>query len=108
MTEEPRTTESRSPTTTAEQDLRTAGQREINLIWERTQAGIAITVVASNILYIFILVFVKEITTTATNAAVLLSNAFFLIVGFYFGRTNHARIGDDPGRTRNTNALDDR
>lgn len=108
MSEEPRTTESRSPTTTAEQDLRSAGQREINLIWERTQAGIAITVVGANILYIFILVFVKDITSTATNAAVLLSNAFFLIVGFYFGRTNHARIGDDPTRSRNTSAMDDR
>jgi len=28
------------------------------------------------------------------SPAVLLANAFFLVIGFYFGRTNHARIGD--------------
>jgi len=26
--------------------------------------------------------------------SILLGNAFFLVIGFYFGRTNHARIGD--------------
>jgi len=26
-------------------------------------------------------------------AFLLLSNAFFLVIGFYFGRTNHQRIG---------------
>lgn len=93
----------RPPTTTSEQDLRTAGQRRINLIWEYTQAGIAVTVVASNVVYIFLLLFVSNVTSNASKASALLANAFFLVIGFYFGRTNHARIGDEPRRN-----LDDR
>jgi hypothetical protein len=102
------TSDNRPSTTTSEQDLRTAGQRQINLLWERTQAGIAIAIVISNIAYIFALLVFTEVTNAATTAATLLGNGFFLIVGFYFGRTNHARIGDDPSRRRDTTAMDDR
>lgn len=77
-----------------EQDLKTAGQRRINLIWEYTQAGIAGVVVLANVLYIFALLFVSPVPTGAETAATLLANAFFLVIGFYFGRTNHARLGD--------------
>jgi len=95
-----------APTTTTEQDLRTAGQRRVNLIWEYTQAGIAIVVVGANILYVFVALFITApLSMTSADNGALLRNAFFLIVGFYFGRTNHARIGDD-NRTRP--ALDDR
>jgi len=97
-----------APTTTSEQDLRTAGQRRINLIWEYTQALIALVIVTANIAYIFTLIFVGETTQAAIQAAGLLANAFFLVIGFYFGRTNHARIGDDPSRARRTSAMDDR
>lgn len=83
--------------------LRSAGQRRINLIWEYTQAGIAVVVVVSNVVYVFVLLFIPDVSARATTAATLLSNAFFLVVGFYFGRTNHARIGDEPDRQ-----LDDR
>lgn len=93
------------PTTTSEQNLHTAGQRKVNMVWEYTQAGIAVTTVIANISYVFLLLFVKEVTSNATNAATLLANAFFLVIGFYFGRTNHARIGDDP---RVAKVLDDR
>jgi protein-S-isoprenylcysteine O-methyltransferase Ste14 len=102
---------SRPPTTTTEQDLRTAGQRQINMIWERTQAGIAIIVVAANIVWVFALLFARDVPTTTLSAAGLLSNAFFLVIGFYFGRTNHARIGDDPRASRagdSRGSLDDR
>jgi hypothetical protein len=99
---------SQSPTTTAEQDLRTAGQRRINLIWEYTQAGIAISVVFANIFYIFALLFTGEVAPSVAAAAGLLSNAFFLVIGFYFGRTNHARIGDDPDRRLRVGPMDDR
>lgn len=64
--------------------LRTAGQRKINLIWEYTQATIAVLVVIACIAAAFILDQTK---------AEILRNAFFLIVGFYFGRTNHQRQG---------------
>jgi hypothetical protein len=88
--------------TTKEDDLRTAGQRSINLIWERTQAGIAIAVVLSNIVYVFAAMFLPA---TSPAGGKLLEYAFFLVIGFYFGRTNHARIGDDGKRAK---PLDDR
>lgn len=71
------------PTTTAEQDRYTFQQRRINLIWEVTQAVIAITVVGANVAAAFLLTLQNQ----------LLGNAFFLVIGFYFGRTNHARSG---------------
>ena len=40
------------------------------------------------------LLFVSPVPTSAETAAGLLANAFFLVIGFYFGRTNHARLGD--------------
>ena len=83
---QPQSTESLSPTTTVEEDLYTQSRRKIDLIWEVTQAIIAIGVVAANLAGAFKL----EVTNQ------LLANAFFLIVGFYFGRTNHARKGGLP------------
>lgn len=71
------------PTTTSEQDRYTAQQRNINVIWELTQAAIAISVVAANVAAAFMLAVQNQ----------LLGNAFFLVIGFYFGRTNHARSG---------------
>ncbi len=84
------TDQSLSPDTTAEQDLKTFGQRRINLIWEATQASIAVIVVLANVIAAFI----------ASAQANMLANAFFLVIGFYFGRTNHARIGDSPQSLR--------
>lgn len=59
-----------------------AGQRRVNMTWEATQALIAVSITAA-----FILVSVRGLESPD------LKNAFFLIVGFYFGRTNHQRIG---------------
>jgi hypothetical protein len=70
--------------------LRTAGQRRINIIWEITQATIAITVTGAT-LYVAAQLALKDSGQTA--AFLLLSNAFFLVIGFYFGRTNHQRVG---------------
>jgi len=63
---------------------RTAGQRRVNLVWEFTQASIAIMVTVACIFAAFKL---------DPARAEILRNAFFLIVGFYFGRTNHQTIG---------------
>lgn len=60
----------------------TKGQRRINLIWETTQSAISILVTLA-ILY----------TSINSISNETLTNAFFLIVGFYFSRTNHAAIG---------------
>ena len=77
-----------------EQGLRSAGQRRVNIIWEATQAVIAVGVSAFT-LYVSSSLVLKDSTQTA--AFLLLSNAFFLVVGFYFGRTNHQRTGGIGG-----------
>jgi hypothetical protein len=78
-----------APTTTSQQDLVTAGQRKINLIWEWTQSVISVSVVASNM----IVAVYDGISSQPHEFPTVLSSALFLIVGFYFSRTNHAAIG---------------
>ena len=82
------------PTTTKEQDLRTAGQRRVNMIWEYTQASIAIVVIG-----IFATTAIREKAIDSFTAGIV-----GVVTGFYFGRTNHARIGDAPKMSN----LDDR
>jgi hypothetical protein len=73
---------SRPATTTFQQDLVTAGQRRINLVWEYTQA-----IIAGAVTFAYIASQLLKIESAG------LANACFLIVGFYFSRTNHAAIG---------------
>jgi hypothetical protein len=77
--------ESLSPTTTVQQDITTAGQRRVNLIWEFTQAAIAILIVVANV--------IAELGGKDGKGSTVLSSAMFLVIGFYFSRTNHAAIG---------------
>jgi hypothetical protein len=79
------------PTTTAHDDLRTAAQRRINIIWEVTQAIIAVLVTAGTLIIAAALVLRGR--ADASTAFLLLSNAFFMIVTSYFQRTNHTRVG---------------
>jgi len=79
-----------APTTTAEQNRTTAGQRRVNLIWEWTQSAIAVLVTLATLTASIVLTLRSDANVAAF---VLLSNAFFLVVGFYFGRTNHQRTG---------------
>ncbi len=74
--------ESLAPTTTEQEDLTRHGQRRINLIWEITQAIIAVLITCAVVWCVANKIESGPIT-----------NAFFLIVGFYFARTNHAAIG---------------
>lgn len=71
------------------------GTRHTNLVWEITQAMIAVATIGS-VLY--------ATTKIALNsdmdktAFIVLSNLGSVIIGFYFGRTNHARptgLGND-------------
>lgn len=71
-------------------DATFAGQRRVNLIWEATQAAIAIGVTLA-VLWVSSSLAMKG--ETATAAFMFLSNAFSLIIGFYFSRTNHTQIG---------------
>lgn len=87
------TAENMASKTTVEEDLKTAGQRKINNVWEYTQAMIAMAIV---------------LTTCFGVIANGKDTSFFspqwwtvlgLVIGFYFGRTNHARVGDVTQRT---------
>jgi hypothetical protein len=75
-----------SPNTTAEENLVTAGQRKVNLIWEGTQAAVALLITASTIYAVLNGV-----------ESIILGNAFTLIVALYFVRTNHTKIGGIGG-----------
>jgi cobalamin synthase len=74
------------PETTGEQDRKTAGQRKINLVWEVTQALMALMVTSAAI---YCAISGKE--------SALLGNAFTLIIALYFVRTNHTKIGGIGG-----------
>ncbi len=101
-----------APHTTAEEDrqsagvrsegsLRSAGQRHINAMWERTQQIIAIAVTINVLTVCAFLVWHGD-AATAVPAFMLLSNVFFLVIGTYIQRTNHTKRGgvgaDEEGR----------
>lgn len=66
-----------------------AGQRKVNLIWEYTQSIIALSVVVANLI-----VFVHAgMSSKTVEVPAALSNSLFLVIGFYFSRTNHTAIG---------------
>lgn len=71
-----------SPNTTAEEDITTAGQRRINMIWELTQAVISIMITGAMIYCV-----VQDVDTKELSAA------FFMVITMYLLRTNHTKIG---------------
>lgn len=83
-----------------ESDRSTLGQRRVNLIWERTQALMALSVVWVTLAVTAFVIVVPLLNdqvsgeNTQTVAGVgLLFGLANLVVGFYFGRTNHQRSG---------------
>jgi hypothetical protein len=74
------------PVPTPESLIR-AGQRRINLIWESTQAIIAVSVLIG-----YILMMVKGRDVPRTYDALLV-----MIVTFYFARTNGHKTGGPGG-----------
>jgi hypothetical protein len=84
-------------TTTSEEDRHALGQRRINLIWEATQAAIALSVIWGS-MGAAIWITVRD-PANRLMAFLFLSNVVSIVIGFYFGRTNHQRIGGvDLGR----------
>lgn len=77
------------PTTTAQEDLTSLGQRHINRVWEYTQAAIAILVV---ITFAGVLIH-KTMSGNEKPMPVELTAVLFLVIGTYFQRTNHTLIG---------------
>ncbi len=84
-----------------EMTLTKAGQRKVNIIWEYTQATIAIFVVVATMTKALI---ADANAVTPTIMAV----AFGTVVGFYFGRTNHSNIGGVSGGKSPSNHYDGR
>jgi hypothetical protein len=69
--------------------LRTEDQRRISGIWERTQQVIALSVVLTSL---FVSAYLA-IQPGGNSAYVFLASVANLVIGFYFGRTNHQRVG---------------
>ena len=70
------------PKTTEQEDITTAGQRRINLIWEVTQASVTFTITIAAIYCA-----IKGINSDILNFA------FISIISTYYARTNHTKIG---------------
>jgi hypothetical protein len=87
--------------TTFQEDLTTAGQRKVNLIWEYTQACIAVMVVITTMVAGIYSMFRPTVTVGAglnviqvpMQIPTIIGVAFGMVTGFYFSRTNHAAIG---------------
>ena len=78
-----------TPAEEAQRERMTAGQRKINLIWEYTQAVIAIAVVSSTMTAGLHSVFAH----TGEQIPTVIGVAFGMVVGSYFQRTNHMNVG---------------
>ena len=93
-----------SPTLASEQQDEEAktlkGQRNVNIIWEVTQAIIAL-IVTVGVVFVAVHNGISASAEIHTEFPPVLANAFFLIVGFYYSRTNHQAIGG-MGRKANT------
>lgn len=90
------------PKTTEEENTVTAGQRHINIMWESTQARIALFTVFTNnglnaILCLVVIIFELDVSVTQMALITLclqpISLTTGIVIGFYFGRTNHTAIG---------------
>jgi putative Mn2+ efflux pump MntP len=81
------------PTTTVQQDITHEGQRKVNLIWEHTQTAIAIAVTLAALIVVSLSAFLPVNGPIAVAALVFVTNAFSLVIGAYFQRTNHQLIG---------------
>lgn len=71
-----------APRTTEQEDVVTAGQRRVNLIWESVQGAISLGITGA-VIYCQINAIQSE----------TLNNAFFFVVATYLQRSNHVRIG---------------
>lgn len=101
-----------APETTEEEDRVSLGQRNINYIWETTQAQIAKATIYANlainaIVVVLLILFRHEISkeTIIVIMACLasMSGLSGIIIGFYFSRTNHSAIGGTGKKASSSN-----
>lgn len=92
----------KDPNTTEEEQNVTAGQRTINLMWETTQAKIAVFVVVvhlalNSILAITVVALDLDLKPNQLALITLciqpISLTSGIVIGFYYSRTNHTAIG---------------
>lgn len=81
-----------TPHQQAEDALVSESQRAINLIWERTQQIVALSVIGVALLTSAWLS-VSGGTDVQTASFVFLYGVANLVTGFYFGRSNHTKVG---------------
>lgn len=81
-------------TTTQQEDIVSAGQRAINVMWEGTQKNIALCVTYVALFVCAVLItYPKTPEPLRLMAFTTLSNVFFAVTSVYFTRTNHTKIG---------------
>lgn len=89
-------------TSTEQEDITRAGQRIINLLWEKTQSKVALLCIGGtmlvNVLVVGAMLFYQnEISpvkiTVITSSLASMGLTVGIIIGFYFGRTNHTLTG---------------
>lgn len=89
------------PTTTAAEDLVAHGQRRINILWEVTQAIIALSVTTVTV---FVLARASLTPQPLDNNQQIAINQLMvmvtLILSFYFSRTNHSNTGGSGPKPR--------
>lgn len=90
------------PTTTEQEDIVSAGQRTVNLIWENTQSRIALLVVVAgvfvnSVVVLFIIGVNREVSVTQLSLISIclqfINLTVGIVIGFYFSRTNHSATG---------------
>lgn len=85
----------------SETSLRSEGQRTVSMLWETTQKDIAkVTVGGAVFLAIIIVLFGKWLglgDDIRIAAFMFVAGAANLVIGFYYGRTNHQRVGGPGG-----------
>lgn len=85
----------------SETALHTKGQRDTSLIWETTQQKLALSVMWTALLVALVGALFGSML--GLSPELQLASAMFvygianLITGFYFGRTNHQRVGGPGG-----------
>lgn len=94
---EPGKQEAKLPSvTTPEEDRTTESQRQTSMMWESNQRDIARMVVGASTMVASSLSICGRMLGSENlqlASAIFLYGVANLVIGFYFGRTNHSRVG---------------
>lgn len=90
----------------SETSLRSEGQRTVSMIWETTQQKIALMTVGGAMMLAGAIVmfghWLKLANDVRIAAFMFVAGAANLVIGFYYGRTNHQRVGGPGGDSAGT------